>query len=453
MRCRAAIILFVFVVVSSNCLAAERPNIIFFLSDDHRADVLGCAGHPIVKTPCIDKLAARGVRFSNAFVTTSICAASRATILTGLVERTHGYTFGKPPVSELHIATSYPVLLKDAGYRTGFIGKFGVKVEGGASTIDTMFDSFVATERDKQQPGDARRHFTDIVGDKAIEFIANSSPDDPFCLSVSFHAAHAEDSDKANHFPYPQAETGLYKGIEMPRPKLDGGELFAAQPVFLRESMNRDRYFWRWDTPQKYDRNLRNYFRMLSGLDRNIGRVMSELKQRGLADNTVIIFMSDNGYYMGERGFAGKWSHYEQSLRVPLVILDPRNRAHRGEVLPNIALNLDIAPTVLQIAGIRSPDRYQGISLTRLADIPPRDGFFCEHRMEHKRIPKWEGYRGKRYVYANYFEQESVHEFLHDLETDPDQLQNLVQDPQHADVLAELQQKTRNLSRRYANAR
>jgi arylsulfatase A-like enzyme len=135
------------------------------------------------------------------------------------------------------------------------------------------------------------------------------------------------------------------------------------------------------------------------------------------------------------------------------VILDPRNGAHRGEVLPNIALNLDIAPTVLQIAGIRSPDRYQGISLTPWADIPPRDGFFCEHRMEHKRIPKWEGYRGKRYVYANYFEQESAQEFLHDLESDPDQLKNLVQDPQHAKVLAELQQKTRNLSRRYANAR
>ncbi len=452
MKQRMAVIAILFAASISNAFANERPNIIFLLSDDHRADVLGCAGHPIVKTPSIDRLAAEGMRFSNAFVTTSICAASRATILTGLVERTHGYTFGMPPISKAHISDSYPAQLRAAGYHTGFIGKFGVRVEGGRASVDSMFDSFVSLGRRQKQADGSTRHFTDVVGDKAIDFIANTPQDQPFCLSVSFNAAHASDGDKVNHYPYPATESNLYDDIKMPRPKLDGGKYFDSQPDFLRESMNRDRYFWRWDTAAKYDRNMRHYFRMLSGMDRNIGRVVAELENRELTDNTVIIFMGDNGYYMGERGFAGKWSHYDQSLRVPLVIHDPRNKDKPGRVVENIALNLDIAPTVLQLAGIRLPNRYQGKSITQLADAPIRDGFFCEHRMKNNRIPKWEGFRGKRFVYANYYEQKSDQEFLHDLQQDPDQLKNLATDSAHAKVLAEMRTKTKELSASYAEA-
>ncbi|MCH7688069.1 MAG: sulfatase [Planctomycetes bacterium] len=452
MKHRTALIALFLAACNSSTFAADRPNLIFFLSDDHRADVLGCAGHPIVKTPHIDTLASQGLRFTDAFVTTSICAASRATILTGLVERTHGYTFGKPPISRAHIADSYPAQLKAAGYRTGFIGKFGVKVEGGRATIDTMFDSFVPLGRSQKQPDGSTRHFTDIAGDKAIDFIVSNPEDKPFCLSVSFNAAHASDGDMKNHFPYPASEAALYQGLKMPRPKLDGGKFFDSQPEFLRESLNRDRYYWRWDTVEKYDRNMRNYFRMLSGLDRNIGRVMAELKQRDLIDNTVIIFMGDNGYYMGERGFAGKWSHYEQSLRVPLVIHDPRSKDKPGDVSSNIALNLDIAPTLLQLANVSLPKGYQGVSITELAKAPAREGFFCEHRMNNERIPKWEGFRGKRFVYANYYEQKSDQELLHDLKNDPDQLKNLATDPEYAEVLAAMRAKTRRWSQRYANA-
>lgn len=439
------------VLLVSRSFGVERPNFIFFLSDDHRADVLGCAGHAIVKTPNIDRLASRGVRYSNAFVTTSICAASRATIFTGLFEQTHEYTFGKPPIADKYVADSYPVQLKSAGYRTGFVGKFGVKVEGERAAIDTMFDSFVSIGRNLELADGSSRHFTDAVGDKAIEFISDNSPDQPFCLSVSFHAAHAEDGDKLNHFPYPPTEKELYKGIRMPRPKLDGGEFFGAQPVFLRESLNRDRFFWRWDSKEKYDKNLRNYFRMLSGLDRNIGRVIAGLEERGLADDTVIIFMGDNGYYMGERGFAGKWSHYDESLRVPLLLHDPRQKNQAGRVLTDFALNLDIAPTLLQLANVTIPKRYQGKSLIQPDE--PRKGFFCEHRMDHQRIPKWQGYRGQRYVYANYYEQESDEELLHDLESDPGQIKNVIRDPQYAGVLTRMRKTTRELSRQYANER
>ncbi|TWU37894.1 Arylsulfatase [Novipirellula aureliae] len=440
-------------LVPSPANADDRPNIVFFLSDDHRADVLGCAGHPVVKTPCIDQLAAHGERFENAFVTTSICAASRATLFTGLFERTHGYTFGEPPISAADISNSYPAQLKAAGYRTGFVGKFGVKVEDSEVAINEMFDSFVPVGRSEKGVGESTQHFTDIAGDKAIEFVATNPADKPFCLSVSFNAAHAQDGDTVNHYPHPAQESELYADIKMPRPKLDGGVYFDSQPEFLRDSMNRDRYYWRWDTPEKYDRNMRNYFRMLSAMDRNIGRVMQQLENQGLTDNTVIIFMGDNGYYMGERGFAGKWSHYEQSLRVPLVVCDPRIHQDASKVNDNIALNLDIAPTLLDLAGVDIPARYQGRSLVDQNDGGTRQGFFCEHRMQNERIPKWEGYRGTRYVYANYYEQESGGEFLHDLKEDPDQLTNLVDDPKYHNQLIEMRAKTKELSKQYLEAR
>jgi arylsulfatase A-like enzyme len=451
MKHRIALVAFILTVCTSSTFASSRLNLIFFLSDDHRADVLGCAGHPIVKTPNIDTLAALGRRFTNAFVTTSICAASRATIFTGLVERTHGYTFGKAPISRAHIADSYPAQLKAAGYRTGFVGKFGVKVEGGQATVDTMFDSFVPLGRSQKQADSSTRHFTDIVGDKALEFITNNPEDKPFCLSVSFNAAHASDGDMKHHYPYPTSEAGLYRELTMPRPKLDGNKFFDAQPLFLRESMNRDRYYWRWDTAEKYDHNMRNYFRMLSGLDRNMGRVMDELNKRNLTDNTVILFMGDNGYYMGERGFAGKWSHYEQSLRVPLVIYDPSSKDNPGEISSNIALNLDIAPTLLQLANVSLPRGHQGVSITELAKASAREGFFCEHRMDNKHIPKWEGFRGQQFFYANYYQQKSNQEFLHNLKNDPDQLKNLATDPDYAKVLAKMRAKTKRLSQSYAS--
>jgi arylsulfatase A-like enzyme len=210
--------------------------------------------------------------------------------------------------------------------------------------------------------------------------------------------------------------------------------------------MNRKRYFWRWDTPEKYQKNMKAYFRMLSGIDRVIGRLRNELEKQGLADNTVIIYMADNGYYMGDRGFAGKWSHYEQSLRVPLIVYDPRlPKTNRGAVRDEMALNIDVPATILQLAGVKIPARYQGRSLSPLLQGKHaslwRNDFFCEHLLDNPEIPKWEGVRGERYVYASYFEQEPVYEFLHDLEADPDQLVNLAADPEYREILAAMSKR------------
>jgi len=446
---------FVFLLVGGVLRAAEtRPNIIFFLSDDQRADFLGCAGHPIVKTPNIDGLASRGVRFENAFVTTSICAASRATLFTGLWERSHKYTFGTPPIAKPMVDASYPVQLRKAGYRIGFVGKFGVGV--GPDETDAMFDSFVPLNRNpyfKKQPDGSLRHLTDISGDKAIEFVDSCSDKQPFCLSVSFNAAHAEDGDKENHYPWPPSEDGLYEDGTIP-PPLVRTDFWKELPEFFHNSMHRDRWFWRWDTPEKYQKNVKAYYRMITGLDRNIGRVLEAVNRRGLNDNTVVIFMGDNGYYKGSRGFAGKWSHFEESLRVPLVIYDPRVPTdHGGRVAKGMALNVDVPATIMSLATGEAPESYQGRNLAPwLASenvAPWRNDFFCEHLMDHPAIPKWEGVRGQRYVYARYFENLPEGEFLHDLEQDPRQLKNLVSDPEYQDVLARMRARGDELRDQY----
>ena len=250
-------ILLLFVTLVLTChmgLAATRPNLIFFLTDDQRNDTLGCAGHPIVKTPVIDQLAQGGVRFANAFATTSICAASRASLFTGLYERTHKYTFGMPPITQAHTDQSYPVLLRRAGYRTGFVGKFGVSVTQGAQ--EQMFDVFEPLGQGRppyfrKQPDGSLRHLTEIVGDRAIEFLKMNKDGQPFCLSVSFNASHAVDGDKKNHYPWPKAVDGMYDDVTIPAPRLSAPEIFDAHPDFLRDpdtSMNRYRFFWRWDT-------------------------------------------------------------------------------------------------------------------------------------------------------------------------------------------------------------
>jgi len=438
--------------------AESRPNILFFLADDQRNDTLGCAGHEILETPNIDRLAREGVRFENAFVTTSICAASRASIFTGLHERTHGYTFGKPPVAKRHVEASYPFLLREAGYRTGFVGKFGVGVEGSPRR---MFDVFKPLNRNpyfKRQADGSLRHVSQLAGDAAIGFLESQPEDRPFCLSISFNAVHAEDGDKKDHYPWPKAVDGMYDAVEIREPRLSKPEVFASQPEFLKKSLNRQRYFWRWDTPEKYDKNMRAYFRMISGVDHVVGRVLGALEEQGLADNTIVIYSADNGYYMGQRGFAGKWSHYEESLRVPLIVFDPRLAPeNRGRVLDSMALNIDIPATMLAAAGMEVPKIYQGRSLMPLVAGQKADAwrsdFFCEHLMNHKAIPKWEGVRGERYVYARYFEQQPPYEFLHDLQEDPDQLQNFAGDSEYAEILESLRRRCDEFRERYKQDR
>lgn len=427
---------------------AQRPNLLFLLLDDQRNDSLGCAGHPILQTPKIDRLAADGVRFVNAFVTTSICAASRASILTGLHERTHGYNFARPPVARGQMLASYPGRLRAAGYQTGFVGKYGIRTAGNPEPV--IFDDFKTIGRSpyfKPQPDGSVRHETDLVADHAIAFLGEQPADQPFCLSLSFNAPHAEDGDKVDHYPWPPSADGLYVDATIPPPRLIDPAIYEAHPDFLKQSFNRERYFWRWDRPEKYQRNMKAYYRMISGVDAAIGRLREALAANGFADNTVILVTADNGYYLGERGFAGKWSHYEESLRVPMVIYDPRlTEELRGRELDPMVLNIDIAPTLLDLAGIDPPGSYQGVSLKPLVEGQPPAGwrteFFAEHLCPNPRLPQWEGIRGERCVYSRYPQQTPPYEFLHDLQEDPDQLRNFANDPAYGETLETMRQQT-----------
>lgn len=429
------------------------------LVDDQRNDSLGCAGHPFIKTPNIDKLAQNGLRFENTFVSTSICMASRACLFTGLTERSHGYSGGgNPPVIPEDIDTSFPVLLRKAGYRTGLFGKQHVKFLEGASALDRMFDSYEVISRHpyfKKMPDGSERHTAELIGDRSIEFLNSQPDDDPFFLYMSFNISHAEDGDKRpgiGHFPWPKKEDGLYEDIDPPKPDLSDPEYYDCQPDFLKDSINRERYFWRWDTPEKYQTNMRAYYRMLTGMDRIVARVLDTLEEKGMADDTVVIYSADNGYYMGNRGFAGKWSHHEESLRVPLIIYDPRlPEKRRNRVVDPMVVNLDITSTILDLCGVDEPSKYQGRSLVPILNgKTPRNwrkDVYSEHHARIDGIPKWYGVRGERYTYANYYEND--HEFLYDLEADPTQLKNLADSPEHQAALKRMRKRSEEYVKMY----
>ncbi len=432
--------------------APRRPNLVFLMADNQRHDLLGCAGNKMIRTPHIDRLAARGVQFENAFCTTSICAASRASVFTGLYRRAHGYTFNRPPMTRQQLATSYPALLKKAGYRTGFIGKFGVVVEEGATR--QLFDVFrPAMAWAKQQPYLRRdedgniKHLTRINGDRALAFLRTCRRGQPFCLSVSFSAPHAQMNSPDPH-PADPAQADLYKKVTIARPPHSERADFERLPDFIRRSPNRT---WHepYKSPTEYQRMMRGMYRVITGIDEQVGRIVEELARLGFADNTVLIFTSDNGMMIGEHGLGWIWLIYEGSIRVPLIVCDPRlAEEHRGSRRRQMALNVDLAPTMLVMAGVDVPPAMQGRSLVPLLkgeEVEWRTDFFYEHLFEHKEIPKSEGVRGSRYVYARYFEQDPVYHQLFDLHSDPHATNNLAGNPDHGAALNRLRTRCEEL--------
>ena len=438
--------------------AAEKPNIIFLLADDQRNDVLGCYGNELIQTPTLDRLAAEGVRFENAFCEVPICAASRATILSGLSQRTHGYNFREPPVPAEYVATSYPALLKVAGYRVGFAGKYGTAFAG--QGVKNTFDFFRAINRNpylKKMPDGSLRHETDLCVDAGIEFIASNPQDQAFCLSISFNASHAEDSDlrPGFHFQWPESTDGLYEDVELPAPNLGDDKYFKAMPPFLQDvqELSRKRFYWRWDTPEKYQINMRAYYRMITGIDNAIARLLHELQAQGLDRNTIIVYTADNGYLMGDRGSAGKWNHYEQSLRILLIIYDPRlPQAQRGRVVGELVNNIDMAPTFVEMGGVAVPDVHQGRSLVPLIEGQAisdwREDIFCEHMFFL--YNNWHSVRGKRFKYASYYDD--GYECLYDLEKDPTELVNLAANPEYAAVRKQLSKRLEDYLQAYPKA-
>ena len=420
---------------------APRPNIIFLLSDDVRYDALGAAGNTIIETPHLDRLAAEGTLFTEAFCTTSICATNRASILTGQYARRHGVHDFRTPLAAEQFAQSFPGLLRKGGYQLGFVGKWGV---GGALPKDRydFWRGFAGQGRYFAKP-DAP-HLTHQLGDAAIEFLDGASPKRPFCLQVSFKAAHVQDSDPWPFQPDPRYES-LYRDVIIPRPVTATEAAFKALPEFLQTSEGRRRWQNRFADEAMFQKSVKDYYRLISGVDDVVGRIVRRLRERNLADNTVIIYTSDHGFFLGEHGLAGKWFMYEESIRIPLLIYDPRSPdALRGRRAGETVLSIDVAPTILALAGIEPPAAMQGESLVPLVrgQKPPwRDAFFYEHLFEHPRIAKSEGVRTPRWKYVRYVELEPVYEQLFDLANDPRELVNLVGDERYSLRLEEMRRR------------
>lgn len=435
-------------LLAQQATAPPRYNIVVLLADDMRWDALGCMGNKIIQTPHLDKLAGRGLRFVNAFVTTSICAPSRASIFSGQYVRRHKIDDFQKSFSPQALQATYPLLLKRAGYRIGFIGKWGVGTQLPAEHFDywrgfpgqgTYFDS-------------SGVHLTRRMGDQALEFLSQCKDEQPFCLSISFKAPHCEDGARAKkqrEFPPDPQDERLYSDLEIPLPKTYGDEFFRLLPPFVQRSEARRRYEVRFATPALYQRTVKDYYRLITGMDREIGRLLDALHQRGWMERTVILFSSDNGFFLGERGLAGKWFMYEESIRVPLILVAPDIEAsRRGLALSPIVLNIDLAPTILDYAQVPIPAVMQGRSLrpwTKGTPIEWRRDFFYEHHTLPKILPPSEGVRTERYKYLRWIQPDETIEELYDLQTDPLETKNLAQQPNYQPLLQQLRQRYQEL--------
>ena len=443
--------------VDTNMPVSSRPNIIFILTDDQRWNALAYSGNKNIITPSMDMLAEEGVYFPHAMVTTPICSASRASIFSGVHERTHRYTFQTGDIRQEFMEDAYPGLLKKSGYYTGFFGKFGVKFSGKNSMFDVIED-YDRENRYKDYRGYYYKtldgdtvHLTRYTGQKAMDFIESAPKDRPFCLSLSFSAPHAHDAAPLQYFW--QEEPGrLYQDKDLPKAEISDDKYFDALPEPVRNGFNRLRWGWRYDTPEKYQHSVKGYYRMIYGIDIEIDMIRKKLAETGLDKNTVIILMGDNGQFLGERQLAGKWLMYDHSIRVPLIIYDPRSENRKDN--PEMALNIDVPATILDLAGIKVPDSYQGKSLVPLVNgeekFLGRDTVLIEHLWEFENIPPSEGIRTSEWKYFRYINNKSFEE-LYNLKKDPKEIHNLAGDEKFAGLIEEFRSKNDELAKRYAD--
>lgn len=439
-------------VSASETVDAGQPNIIFLLTDDHRWDALGAMGNPILQTPHLDQLAKEGLMFKNAYVTTSICCVSRASFLTGQYESRHKINDFNTPLSPEAVQNTYPILLKEAGYQIGFVGKYGVGApKDQPKELYDFWECSTKGQPDYEMTDENGNylHHTDKVGQDISKFLGQVGDQKPFCLSVSFKAPHVQDGDPkdekyqdlSRQFIIHPRYQDYYQNETIQVPETADPKYWESFPDFFRteENIARERWKLRFDTPEKYQTTVKNYYRLLTQVDDVVGNMVQELKEKGLADNTIIIFTGDNGFYLGEHGLAGKWFGHEESIRVPLIIYDPRRGSSRGTTPEQIALNIDIAPTILGLAGAPVPEGMQGVDLLALTggkrkDLDRQD-FFYEHTfMGSPKLPKIEGVVSREMKYMLF--SEHGYEELYDLKKDPLEKQNLAGDPAYK---AELQ--------------
>ena len=426
----------------------EPLNIVILVSDDQRWDALGAAGNPVIHTPRLDQLATEGVRFEHARVTTSICMTSRASILTGQWMSRHGITRFGVQIEPDAWQDTYPAVLRDAGYWSGFVGKYGV---GQARERDFDFVRDYQGRHWYEDKDGNPIHITERNAQDALEFLRERPKDQPFHLSVSFFAPHAEDRAPEQYLPQPWSAE-FYEDVTIPVPAEADESYLRALPEFIQADANEGRVRWRWrfDTPERYQEYMTNYFRLITEIDEAVGRIVDELAHQGVLEQTLIVYIGDNGYFHGERGLADKWYPYEESIRVPLIVRDPRLPATaRGMVRDEFVLNTDLAPHAIAAAGLPVPGSIQGMDFaplylaTAAGEPAPewRHEFFYEHPTitSAQRIPTSHAVVRRDWKYVEWPEHD--YRQLFHLETDPTEKNNLAGHPDHAEIEAELAQR------------
>ncbi|MCU0246214.1 MAG: sulfatase [Bryobacter sp.] len=416
--------------------SARPPNIVLVLIDDLRWDALGCCGHPWMKTPHLDRLAARGARFANAFVTTSLCSPSRASILTGQYMHAHGV---KDNFTSLPAALpTFPRLLQSAGYRTAFIGKWHMgdsQLAGSGPDSDSPQPGFnhwisfrgqgVYNNPELNINGKRRKvdgYITDILTDEAVKFIGGQHSSQPFSLYLSHKAVHAGFQTAPRH-------AKLYADREAPMPPSASVRDGKPQWLLRKRDVSRHGLAHLYEGEYTLSSLYRDYMRCLASVDESVGRVEKALEQGGLLDNTLFVFLGDNGYLMGEQGLVDKRVMHEPSIRVPLLAAWP-GRIPAGTVRDELALNLDIAPTILNAAGLKPPSSMHGASLLNLfGNTSPswRKDFVYEYFWDWE-APHTPGVLGLRTESHSYMEYQGVWDIneLYDNRRDPGQLNNLL---------------------------
>jgi arylsulfatase A-like enzyme len=474
-------------MLPSAILAADRPNIVFIMTDDHAAHAISAYGSKINITPNMDRLAKEGMRFSNCFVENSICTPSRAAILTGKYSHKNGVpVFNAFDGSQPHLAK----YLQKAGYHTGLVGKWHLGSE------PTGFDFFTVL------PGQGRYHnpvflnatgretnsgyATDIVTDKALAFLDARPKDQPFLLLLHHKAPHREWQPSEKY-----AE--LYNDRDIPEPATLRDDYSSrtdaareATMTIARHLNNRDlkltppadlrgpaRQQWFNQVPMevtvtnngvatkltgddlvkwKYQRYIKDYLRCVASVDENIGRVLDYLQKNNLRENTIVIYTSDQGFFLGDHGWYDKRFMYEECLRTPLLVSWPA-KIKPGSVQNAMALNIDFAPTFLEIAGIKVPSDIQGRSLLPLLEgKTPSDWrtsmyYRYYHDPGHHNTRAHYGVRTETHKLIHFWKKNQWE--LYDLAEDPSELNNIYNDPANAILVTALKAELARLKEQF----
>jgi N-acetylglucosamine-6-sulfatase len=440
----------------------SRPNIIFILVDDLRWDELGITGHPFVKTPNIDRIGSEGALFRNAFMTTPLCSPSRASFLTGQYAYTHGITDNVDRSVASHKLITFPLLLQQAGYATAFIGKWHM---GNDDSPRPGFDRWVSFKgqgsyinpeiNEDGKDVNGRGYITDLLNQYAVEFIRQRH-DKPFLVYLAHKAIHPEvmqhgdgsvNLAEAEHFIPAERHSKLFVGEKIPR------RPSAMQPPIGKPALQRKIN----DLPPlgaktaSSDEIVLGRLRSLMAIEEGVGKILKALQETNQLDDTVIVFASDNGYFYGEHGLSvERRLAYEESIRMPLLVRYPRMIKART-VRDEFALNIDVAPTLLELAGVSPPVTVQGRSLAPLLKGLGSDwrrSFLIEYYSDKvfPRIQKmgYKAVRTERWKYIHYLELDGMDE-LYDLKSDPYEMTNIINRRDAAKTLEDMKRELERL--------